>query len=71
MLVAPVATLVTTPVVASIVAIPVAALLHVPPVVVLASVAVLPKQVLSVPVIAAGKGLTVRIVVVIQPVGTE
>ena len=71
MLVAPVATLVTTPVVGFIVATPVDALLQVPPVVVLASVAELPKQVLNAPVIAAGKGFTVSIVVVIQPVGTE
>ena len=58
-LVVPVATPVTSPVVASTVAIAALALLQVPPVVVLLSSVVVPWQALNVPVIAAGVGFTV------------
>ena len=45
------------------------ALLHAPPAVALLKVVVEPAQTLVVPVIAAGSGLTVTVVVTAQPVG--
>ena len=60
---------VTTPVEDPMVATPVALLLHVPPEVVLVNVVVKPTHTLVVPAIAAGFGLTVKLVTAIQPVG--
>jgi hypothetical protein len=64
----PAETPVTTPV-ASIVATAGVALLHVPPAVASVRVVVDPMQTVSVPPIAAGKGLTVTVAVTRQPVG--
>jgi hypothetical protein len=64
----PAATPVTTPV-ELMVATPVLLLLHVPPGVISDKLVVRPTQTLSVPVIAAGFGLTVMITVAIQPTG--
>ena len=69
MLAVPALTPVTNPVLEPIVAMPVLPLLHVPPVVALARVDVVPAHIAVAPVIAAGSGFTVIIVVVIQPVG--
>ena len=60
---------VTTPVVEPMVATPVALLDHVPPEVVLVKEVVKPTHTLVVPAIAAGFGLTVKLVTAIQPVG--
>ena len=64
----PAVTPVTTPP-AVIVAMAGDALLHVPPAVALLSVVVDPTHTLVVPVITAGSGLTVTVVVTAQPVG--
>ena len=70
MLAVPVATPVTTPVVATTVATPVEPLVQVPPGVALASAVVAPWHMLSVPVIAAGSGCTVNVLVVKQVLGS-
>lgn len=69
MLLVPAETAVSAPVTDAMVATLVVALLHVPPVVVLASVVVLPAQATSVPVIASGNGLMLTVVVRMQPAG--
>src|SRR5665647_2384158 len=60
---------VTTPVPATTVATAGVALLHVPPAVASANVVVKPTHTFVVPVITAGKGLTVTVVVTKHPVG--
>lgn len=55
------------PVVAPMVATPVEPLVHVPPDVVELNVVVLPTHIPNVPVIAAGGGLTVTVLVAVQP----
>jgi hypothetical protein len=60
---------VTIPVDEPIVAIPAAPLLHVPPGVASLNVTVLPWHTVAGPEIGAGKGLTVSVLVVLQPVG--
>ena len=57
----------TKPVDPPIVAIPVAALVHVPPGVVLLNEVLSPIHALGIPVIGAGTGFTVMVVVVVQP----
>ena len=64
----PVPVPVTTPDAEPTVATPVALLVHVPPLVVLVSVVVIPTQVLAVPAIASGSGLTVTVTDLKQPV---
>lgn len=68
MVVTPVARPVTTPADVT-VAIPVLALLHVPPVVASVSVVEEPLQVVGLPDIAAGNGLTLTFAVLIHPLG--
>jgi hypothetical protein len=51
------------------IAVPTSLLLHVPPEVLLFNEVVKPVQTVVVPVIVFGAGLTVRIVVLVQPVG--
>jgi hypothetical protein len=68
MVAVPVATPVTTPVLDATVATAVFELVQVPPVVVLARVVVDPTQVVAVPVIAFGLGLTETTAVCLQPV---
>ena len=65
----PAPTPVATPVVEPIVATVVVPLLHVPPTVEVLNVVVAPWQILVVPVIAAGNGITVNVLTVKQPVG--
>ena len=66
----PEATPVKIPVDEPMVATAVLLLVHVPPPDVLLNVAVVPGHAVNVPVIAAGNGLTVKVVVLIQPVGS-
>lgn len=61
---------VAIPVVAPIGAIVTSLLLHVPVPVALVNVVVRPTHTVFVPLIAAGSGLTVTIIVLIQPVGS-
>ena len=68
MVTTPDVTPVTVPEVEPIVATPVLLLLHTPPLVASVSVVVKPTQTLVVPPIAAGFGLTVKLVIAIQPV---
>ena len=68
MLATPADTPQTMPVVLPAVATAVLLLAHVPPVVALVRVTQLPTHIVNVPVMAAGMGLTVMVVVVKQPV---
>jgi hypothetical protein len=68
MVVVPVAIPITTPVLLSIVATDVLVLLHDPPEVALLRVAAEPTHIADGPVIAEGGALTVRVLVIIQPV---
>lgn len=70
MIVVPALMPVTRPVEAPIVAMPVLPDIHVPPAVASPSSDVAPMQALRVPVIGAGSGSTVMVVVTAQPVGS-